>query len=92
MAMATEAKQTGVKVFLGSYPITPATDILHNAVELSNFNITALQAEDEIAGVCSAIGAAFGGSLACRPHRLTARPGQLGASAKGSVGAKALDR
>ncbi len=64
LAMATAAKQTGVKVFLGSYPITPATDILHNAVELSNFNITALQAEDEIAGICSAIGAAFGGSLA----------------------------
>jgi len=64
LAMATAAKQTGAKVFLGSYPITPATDILHNVVELSHFNITALQAEDEIAGICSAIGAAFGGSLA----------------------------
>jgi 2-oxoglutarate ferredoxin oxidoreductase subunit alpha len=64
MAMATAARQTGIKVFLGSYPITPATDILHNVVELPHFNITSFQAEDEIAGVCSAIGAAFGGSLA----------------------------
>lgn len=64
MAMATAARQTGSKVFLGSYPITPATDILHNVVKLPNFNITSFQAEDEIAGVCSAIGAAFGGSLA----------------------------
>lgn len=64
MAMVTAAKQTGLKVFLGSYPITPATDILHNIVKLPNFNITAFQAEDEIAGVCSALGAAFGGSLA----------------------------
>lgn len=64
MAMVTAARQTGLKVFLGSYPITPATDILHNVVKLPNFNITAFQAEDEIAGVCSALGAAFGGSLA----------------------------
>ncbi|MCW8926665.1 MAG: 2-oxoacid:acceptor oxidoreductase subunit alpha [Xanthomonadales bacterium] len=64
LAMATAAVQTGARVFLGSYPITPATDILHNAVELSHFNIGALQAEDEIAGICAAIGAAFGGSLA----------------------------
>lgn len=64
MAMVTAAKQTGLKVFLGSYPITPATDILHNVVKLPNFNITAFQAEDEIAGVCAALGAAFGGSLA----------------------------
>lgn len=64
MALVTAAAQTGVRVFLGSYPITPATDILHNVVKLPNFNITAFQAEDEIAGVCSALGAAFGGSLA----------------------------
>ena len=62
LAMATAAKQTGAKVFLGSYPITPATDILHNAVELSQCNISALQAEDEIAGIGSALGAACGGS------------------------------
>ena len=64
MALVTAAAQTGLRVFLGSYPITPATDILHNVVKLPNFNITAFQAEDEIAGVCSALGAAFGGSLA----------------------------
>ncbi|RLA50926.1 MAG: 2-oxoglutarate ferredoxin oxidoreductase subunit alpha [Gammaproteobacteria bacterium] len=64
MAMVTASEQSGIKVFLGSYPITPATDILHNLVNLSHFNITSFQAEDEIAGICSAIGAAFGGSLA----------------------------
>ncbi|MGD9265005.1 MAG: 2-oxoacid:acceptor oxidoreductase subunit alpha, partial [Lysobacterales bacterium] len=64
LALAAAAKQTGLKVFLGSYPITPATDILHNVVQLPHFNITSLQAEDEIAGICAAIGAAFGGSLA----------------------------
>lgn len=64
MAILTAAQQSGVKMFLGSYPITPATDILHNLVKMPHFNITSFQAEDEIAGICSAVGAAFGGSLA----------------------------
>ncbi|NKE68386.1 2-oxoacid:acceptor oxidoreductase subunit alpha [Ramlibacter sp. RBP-2] len=50
-------------LFLGSYPITPATDILHELSALKHFDVTTFQAEDEIAGICSAIGAAYGGSL-----------------------------
>jgi 2-oxoglutarate ferredoxin oxidoreductase subunit alpha len=50
-------------IFLGSYPITPASDILHELSKHKNFGIRTLQAEDEIAGVTSAIGAAFGGHL-----------------------------
>src|SRR5262245_63889266 len=52
-------------LFLGSYPITPASDILHELSKHKNFGVRTLQAEDEIAGVTSAIGAAFGGHLAC---------------------------
>jgi 2-oxoglutarate ferredoxin oxidoreductase subunit alpha len=52
-----------VPLFLGSYPITPATDILHELSALKHFNVTTFQAEDEIAGICSAIGAAYGGVL-----------------------------
>lgn len=51
-------------LFLGSYPITPASDILHELSKHKNFGVRTLQAEDEIAGVTSAIGAAFGGHLA----------------------------
>jgi 2-oxoglutarate ferredoxin oxidoreductase subunit alpha len=54
---------SGVPLFLGSYPITPATDILHELSSLKHFNVTTFQAEDEIAGICSAIGAAYGGAL-----------------------------
>nr|NMF96376.1 2-oxoacid:acceptor oxidoreductase subunit alpha [Aromatoleum toluolicum] len=52
-----------VPLFLGSYPITPATDILHELSGLKHYNVTTFQAEDEIAGICSAIGAAYGGVL-----------------------------
>ncbi|MEW6237740.1 MAG: 2-oxoacid:acceptor oxidoreductase subunit alpha [Candidatus Omnitrophota bacterium] len=51
-------------LFYGSYPITPASDILHQLAGLKQFGVVTFQAEDEIAAVCSAIGAAFGGSLA----------------------------
>ncbi len=54
----------GREVFLGSYPITPASDILHELSKHKNFGIKTFQAEDEIAGIGSALGAAFGGSLA----------------------------
>jgi 2-oxoglutarate ferredoxin oxidoreductase subunit alpha len=50
-------------LFLGSYPITPASDILHELSKHKNFGVRTMQAEDEIAGVCSAIGAAFAGHL-----------------------------
>jgi len=56
--------KSGLPVFLGSYPITPASDILHELSHYKNFNVRTFQAEDEIAGVTSAIGAAFAGALA----------------------------
>ncbi|MCX6150001.1 MAG: 2-oxoacid:acceptor oxidoreductase subunit alpha [Ignavibacteriales bacterium] len=56
--------QSGLQLFLGSYPITPASDILHELSKYKNFGIKTFQAEDEIAGITSAIGAAFAGSLA----------------------------
>ncbi|TDJ08870.1 MAG: 2-oxoacid:acceptor oxidoreductase subunit alpha [Deltaproteobacteria bacterium] len=58
------AESAGLNLYLGSYPITPATDILHELAKQKNFNVTTFQAEDEIAGICSSIGAAFGGALA----------------------------
>jgi len=56
--------KSGLPLFLGSYPITPASDILHYLSAQKNFGVKTFQAEDEIAGVTSAIGAAFGGALA----------------------------
>ncbi|HKJ06670.1 MAG TPA: 2-oxoacid:acceptor oxidoreductase subunit alpha, partial [Flavobacteriaceae bacterium] len=58
------AEKSGLELFLGSYPITPATDILHEIVKHKHFGVKAFQAEDEIAGIASAIGAAFAGDLA----------------------------
>ena len=55
--------QSGLPVFLGSYPITPASDILHELSKHKGFGVTTFQAEDEIAGVGAAIGAAFAGQL-----------------------------
>lgn len=58
------AEKSGRELFLGSYPITPATDILHELVKHKHFGVKAFQAEDEIAGISSAIGASFAGDLA----------------------------
>jgi len=58
------AEKAGVQLFLGSYPITPASDILHELVRRKDFGVKALQMEDEIAGITSAIGASFAGCLA----------------------------
>jgi len=58
------AEKSGFELFLGSYPITPATDILHELVKHKHFGVKAFQAEDEIAGIASAIGASFAGDLA----------------------------
>jgi len=55
--------QSGLPLFLGSYPITPASDILHELSKHKRFGVTTFQAEDEIAGVGAALGAAFGGAL-----------------------------
>jgi 2-oxoglutarate ferredoxin oxidoreductase subunit alpha len=58
------SRLSGLPLFYGSYPITPASDILHELARHKNFGVRTFQAEDEIAGVGSAIGAAFAGSLA----------------------------
>ncbi|MBD5252483.1 MAG: 2-oxoacid:acceptor oxidoreductase subunit alpha [Bacteroides sp.] len=58
------SERSGRPLFLGSYPITPATDILHELAKRKDLGVKALQMEDEIAGVCSAIGASFAGHLA----------------------------
>lgn len=57
------AEKSGLKLFLGSYPITPASDVLHELSRHKAFNIKTYQAEDEIAAISSAIGASYGGSL-----------------------------
>lgn len=58
------AERAGLRLFLGSYPITPATDILHELSKHKSMGVTTVQCEDEIAGCASAIGAAFAGALA----------------------------
>ena len=58
------AKKSGLELYLGSYPITPATDILHELAKWRHLGVIAFQAEDEIAGISSAIGASFAGKLA----------------------------
>ncbi|MFQ5882536.1 MAG: 2-oxoacid:acceptor oxidoreductase subunit alpha [Candidatus Methylomirabilales bacterium] len=57
------AEKTGLPLFLGSYPITPASDILHEIAGYKNFNVYTFQAEDEIAAVGAALGAAYGGAI-----------------------------
>jgi 2-oxoglutarate ferredoxin oxidoreductase subunit alpha len=57
------ADKSGLPMFLGTYPITPASDILHELARHKNFGIRTFQAEDEIAGITAAIGASYGGSL-----------------------------
>lgn len=59
------AEKSGLELFLGSYPITPATEILQALAERKDLGVKTFQAEDEIAGITSAIGAAFAGDLAC---------------------------
>lgn len=57
------AEKSGLQLFLGSYPITPATDILHELSKYKNLGVITVQAEDEIAGICTSIGASFAGCL-----------------------------
>ena len=61
--LVAAAKLADVQLFLGSYPITPASDILHELSKMKKFGVITFQAEDEIAGVGSALGAAYGGAL-----------------------------
>ncbi len=56
-------RKAGLEIFYGGYPITPASDILHELSKHKNYGVRTFQAEDEIAGICSAIGASFGGHL-----------------------------
>ncbi|MFN7966547.1 MAG: 2-oxoacid:acceptor oxidoreductase subunit alpha [Acidobacteriota bacterium] len=63
LALAVVAKKSGLPVVLGSYPITPASTILHRAARLKAYGVYTFQAEDEIAGIGSALGASFSGAL-----------------------------
>ncbi|GAB5405465.1 MAG: 2-oxoacid:acceptor oxidoreductase subunit alpha [Aureliella sp.] len=62
--LMTAAKLSEKELFYGSYPITPASDILHELCKYKNYGVCTVQAEDEIAAVCATIGAAYGGSMA----------------------------
>lgn len=63
LALIAASQKSGLQLFYGTYPITPASDILHELSKQKNFGVKTFQAEDEIAAICSAIGASFGGSL-----------------------------
>lgn len=63
LALIAASEKSGLPLFLGSYPITPASDILHELSRFKDCGVKTFQAEDEIAAVCSAIGASYGGSL-----------------------------
>jgi 2-oxoglutarate ferredoxin oxidoreductase subunit alpha len=63
LGLVAASKQSGLPLFLGSYPITPASDILHELSMYKDFGVVTFQAEDEIAAICSAIGAAYSGCL-----------------------------
>jgi 2-oxoglutarate ferredoxin oxidoreductase subunit alpha len=63
LGLIAGAQKTGLQLFLGSYPITPASDILHELSKHKNFGVITFQAEDEIAAIGSAIGASYGGAL-----------------------------
>ncbi|MES2619078.1 MAG: 2-oxoacid:acceptor oxidoreductase subunit alpha [Bacteroidota bacterium] len=63
LGLLAASVNTGLPLFLGTYPITPASDILHELSKYKGYNVYSFQAEDEIAGVCAAIGAAYGGSI-----------------------------
>ncbi|MDO9171315.1 MAG: 2-oxoacid:acceptor oxidoreductase subunit alpha [bacterium] len=65
LGLVTGAELANLKLFLGSYPITPATDILQHLAELKEFGVITCQMEDEIAGICTAIGASYAGLLGC---------------------------
>ncbi len=61
--LVAASRRSGLPLFLGSYPITPASDILHELSKLKRFGVRTMQAEDEISGVGAALGASFGGGL-----------------------------
>jgi 2-oxoglutarate ferredoxin oxidoreductase subunit alpha len=63
LGLVAASVKSGLELFLGSYPITPASEILHELSRHKNFRVRTFQAEDEIAGICSAIGASYGGAI-----------------------------
>ncbi len=63
LGLIAASKKAGIDLFYGTYPITPASDILHELAKHKNFGVSTFQAEDEIAAICSVIGASFGGKL-----------------------------
>jgi len=63
LGLIAASQKSGLQLFYGTYPITPASDILHELSKQKNFGVKTFQAEDEIAAICSVIGASFGGSL-----------------------------
>ncbi len=63
LGLVSASKKSGLPLFLGSYPITPASDILHDLSKYKNYGVITYQAEDEIAAIGSAIGASYGGTL-----------------------------
>ena len=63
LGLITASQKSGLPLFYGSYPITPASDILHQLARYKNFDVRTFQAEDEIAAVCATLGAAYGGCL-----------------------------
>lgn len=65
LGLVAAADRAGIPLFYGSYPITPASDILHALAQYKEFGVRTFQAEDEIAAVCAAIGASFGNQLGC---------------------------
>ena len=63
MGLIAASQKSGLPLFYGTYPITPASDILHELAKYKSFGVKTFQAEDEIAAICSSIGASFGGAL-----------------------------
>jgi 2-oxoglutarate/2-oxoacid ferredoxin oxidoreductase subunit alpha len=63
LGLIAASRRSGLPLYLGAYPITPASDVLHELAHFKNYGVVTFQAEDEIAAVCAAIGASFGGAL-----------------------------
>ena len=63
LGLVAGSRRSGLPLFLGAYPITPASDVLHELARFKHYGVTTFQAEDEIAAVCAAIGSSFGGAL-----------------------------
>jgi 2-oxoglutarate ferredoxin oxidoreductase subunit alpha len=72
LGLVAGAQLAGLPMFFGSYPITPASPLLHHLSRLKEYGITTFQAEDEIAAICAAIGAPMPGSSASPPRRAPA--------------------